>query len=106
MVKKVTERVTFDPKVEKRLIAQGINKMMSSVKSTTARVGVVDDDDVPLSIRLLRIPDNFGEQDFDLLAEELDELDVTVFKDHDLLTKLRDVCTTQFPHIFMTKVAP
>lgn len=106
LVKKVTERVTFDPKVEKRLIAQGISKMMSRVKSSTARVGVVDDEDVPLSIRLLRIPDHFGEQDFDLLAEALDELDVTVFKDHDLLSKLREVCTEQFPHIFMTKATP
>ncbi|RWA26134.1 hypothetical protein DJ028_18780 [Pseudomonas veronii] len=106
LVKKVTERVTFDPEVEKRKIAQGINSMMSAIKTNTARVRVIDDEDEPISIRLLKIPDNFGEQDFDTLAEELDELDVAVFKDHDLLAKLREVCTVEYPQIFMAKVAP
>jgi hypothetical protein len=106
LAKKVTEKVTFDPKVEKKKIAQGIDSMMSSIKANTARVHVVDDEDQPLSIKLLKIPDNFGEQEFDLLAEALDNLDVKVFKDHDLLTKLREVCTVEFPHIFMAKVKP
>lgn len=106
LAKKITEKVIFDPQIQKNRIAQGIDSMMSTIKANTARVQVIDDEDQPLSIKLLKIPDNFGEQDFDILAEELDELDVTVFKDHDLLVKLRAVCTTDFPHIFMAKVKP
>lgn len=105
LVKKVSQRVSFDPLVGKGLIAKGIATMVPFIKPNTARVSVLDDEDEPVSVKLLNMPDNFGEQEFDVVAQTLNGLDLSLFHAHALVTGLRETCAITHSHIFMAKLS-
>ncbi|MEE3913916.1 hypothetical protein V2I80_12740 [Pseudomonas viridiflava] len=102
--KRIRQRVTFKPKVQTSLIAIGIGLMKGIADMNTARVEAVDSDGDTVSLRVMNMPENFGEQDFDDLAQELDNLNVVDFAGHAIFQKLINVCTTQHPNIFMKKI--
>lgn len=101
MVKKVRQRLTFDNRANKRDIASGIVAMLGSMNRNTARVQVLTDDDIPISIRIAEIPENFGEQEFDDVADALNELDVSSFAGHSIMRELLDTCKGEYEHLFL-----
>lgn len=104
LVTKVKERVSFDSNIDKNIVAAGIIAMLGQIKGRSARVQVVDDDDTPISVRVANIPENFGEQEYDDLAGELDDLDVDNFSQHAIIAELLEICKVQQAHIFSAEI--
>jgi hypothetical protein len=104
--KRIRQRVTFNPEVQTPLIARAIGLMKGLTNMDTARVEAIDTDGDPVSLRILNMPENFGEQDFDALAQELDNLNVVDFAAHKIFEKLIGICKTQHSDIFMKKIKP
>lgn len=108
-VKRMKEKVTFQPNVDSGLLATAIQGTVDIIKPRAGRVSVIDhidDEDVPLSIRIANIPEHFGEQDYDAVASKLDELDVTTFSTHQVVDELIKACKETYKHIFMKAVKP
>ena len=105
MVSKARHHVSFDSTVDSNLIIKGIQDMMSTVKDRSARVEVLDDEDVPFSVRLMDVPINFGETQYDSFMKGLATLDSADIKECGLIKALVDKCETEYAHVFSKKVA-
>lgn len=103
LVRKIRQRVRFNTESPKETLVRGIADMMPSIEKNSARVAVLNDDDEPVSIRVVGMPENFGEQDYDLVAEEMDDLDLTDFQAHPCLERLVSACRTTYKSIFMVE---
>ncbi|MGE8451384.1 MAG: hypothetical protein ACN6OP_12335 [Pseudomonadales bacterium] len=106
-VKRLTQKVSFDPKVAVGLLANAIQGTVNALKPKSGRVAVVhevDGEEVPMSVKILNIPENFGEQDYDAVAVKLNNMDTAKFYDHDVVKELLVVCKETYPHVFMKKV--
>lgn len=102
-VRKVREKISFNADAPVDMVAKGISDMMSSVVENSARVSVINDDDEPVSVRVVGMPENFGEADYDQVADALDDLDLDNFSSNLCIAALRDTCVTVHPKIFMAK---
>ncbi|MGX8295013.1 hypothetical protein IXO675_002560 [Xanthomonas oryzae pv. oryzae] len=108
-VKRMKEKVIFQPNVDSGLLATAIQGTVGIIKPKDGRVSVIDhidDEDVPLSIRIANIPEHFGEQDHDTVAEKLDQLDVTTFSTHQVVDELIKACSETYKHIFIKSIKP
>lgn len=103
VARKVRQTISFIPDATKKKIASAIGDVMSRINPRSARVAVTDDDDEALSLKILNIPENFGEADYDDVAAELEGLDVSQFSNHAAVLRLRKTCTHQYPEVFITE---
>ncbi|HDS0961192.1 TPA: hypothetical protein QDZ28_004988 [Pseudomonas putida] len=103
LVRKIRQRVRFNTDSPKETLVRGIAEMMPNVEKNSARVAVLNDDDEPVSIRVIGMPENFGEQDYDVVAEAMDDLDLTKFQSHPCLESLMSTCRITYSSIFMVK---
>ncbi|WP_339100251.1 hypothetical protein WKQ99_18760 [Pseudomonas atacamensis] len=105
MVSKVKHNVSFDSTVDSHLIIKGIQDMMSAVKDKSGRVEVIDDEDEPVSVKLMDVPVNYGETTYDIFMKGLATFDSTDVKKCDLIKALMDKCEKEYAHVFSKKVA-
>ena len=105
MVSKARHHVSFDTTVDSHLIIKGIQDMMSAVKDRSAIVEVLDDEDEPLSVKLMDVPVNFGETPYDVFMKGLGTLDSKNIKSCSLIKSLMDKCEKEYAHVFSKKVA-
>lgn len=101
------EKVIFHPVANIGLLAEAIQATVEKINPKSGRVSVVDhieDEDVPVSVKIAQIPEHFGEQDYDVVAAKLDQLDVTIFSEHQVVKELILACNDTYKHIFMKKV--
>jgi hypothetical protein len=106
-VKRMKEKVTFKPDVNSTILGDMIQQTVAMLKPRSGRVSVVDhveDDDIPLSIRIANIPEHFGEQEYGVVAAKLDELNVDALSQHPVVIELVHACSETYKHIFMKKV--
>lgn len=106
-VKRKKEKVIFTPDTDVGVLARAIQGTVNLINPKSGRVSVieeVDDEDVPISVNIANIPEHFGEQDYDAVAGKLDQLDVTTFSQHQVVTELITACKDTYKHIFMKKV--
>lgn len=104
-VKRKRQVVTFVRNANVGALAAAIQQMATALRG--GHVGVVeetDDDEVPLSVKIADIPDNFGESDYDALTQSLDNLDVTLFSQHQVIKDMHDACVNSHKHIFLQAV--
>ncbi|MDF5922423.1 hypothetical protein P4133_33785 [Pseudomonas aeruginosa] len=59
LIEKVRHHVRFDSSVDSSLIISGIQSMIPTIKQATARVEVLDDQDEPVSVKVMDVPANF-----------------------------------------------
>lgn len=112
--KRLHQRVSFDPKAAVGVLAKAIHGTVKALKPKRGRVAVVhevDGEEIPMSVKILDIPQNFGEQDYDVVANKLNNMDTGKFYSHAIIDELLEVCRKKYPHIFMVavknaKVAP
>jgi len=105
MVSKVRHHVSFDSTVDSHLIIKGIQDMMSAVKDKSGRVEVLDDEDEPVSVKLMDVPVNFGEMPYDIFMKGLATFDSTDVNKCDLIKALMDKCEKEYAHVFSKKVS-
>ena len=105
MVSKVRHNVSFDSTVDSNLIFKGIKDMLSAVKDKSGRVEVIDDEDEPVSVKLMDVPDNYGETTYDIFMKGLATFDSTDVKKCDLIKALMDKCQKEYAHVFSKKVS-
>ena len=89
-----------------RAIAQAIQNTVTSQRIKSGRVSVVetiDDEDMPLSVRIANIPEHFGEQDYDELATKINLLNTASFHNHVVVSELIKICSEKYEAIFMIK---
>ncbi|PJL17707.1 hypothetical protein B9Y66_02765 [Stenotrophomonas maltophilia] len=106
-VKRLSQKVSFDPQVAVGVLAKAIQGSVDMIKPKSGRVSVVQDVDgveVPMSVRLLDIPENFGEEDYDDVAGKLNNMDTGKFYEHKVVEELLTVCRDKYPHVFMKVV--
>ncbi len=106
-VKRLTQKVSFDPNVAVGLLAKAIQGSVDVIKPKSGRVSVIQDVDgvdVPMSVKLLDIPENFGEEDYDTVAGKLDDMDTSKFFEHQVIEELMAICKDEYPHVFMKAV--
>lgn len=106
-VKRLRQKVSFKPNIGVSLLSKAIQATVDAIKPRSGHIAVVDrvdDEDVPMSIRISDIPEHFGEQDYDTVAGKLNNLDTSKFANHAVLNELLTACTDTFKHIFMKKV--
>jgi len=104
MVSKARHHISFDSTVDSNLIIKGIQGMMSGVKDRSASVEVLDDEDEPVSVKLMDVPVNFGETQYDTFMKGLATLDSTDIKKCGLIKALMDKCETEYAHVFSKAV--
>ncbi|WP_346832650.1 hypothetical protein ABDX87_09605 [Pseudomonas abietaniphila] len=105
LVTKVHQRVRFNELSTKDQIIEGVSGMLPQILKDTARVTVLNDDDEPMSVRLVNMPDNFGLHDYDVLAAELDGLDLEDFASHAVVGYLKLICKSEYPEVFMADLS-
>lgn len=106
-VRRVKEKVVFKSKSDVESLAAAIQATVGIINPKSGSVSVVDDiddEDVPISVKIANIPEHFGEQAYDVVAGKLDQLDVTTFSEHQVVNELVDACKNTYKHIFMKKV--
>lgn len=105
LVTKVHQRVRFNDLSTKDQIIEGVSGMLPSIIKDTARITVLNDENEPVSVRLVNMPDNFGLHEYDELAAELNGLDLDDFSSHAVVGYLKHICTTEYPEIFMAALS-
>jgi len=103
LVKRRRETLYFTPGVSSQAVASAVNAMKGVLKPNSARISVLDDEDMPHSVRIANMPGTYDEQEYDELAAALDDLVIAKLHEHSLLLALRKICTGSHKHIFMAK---
>lgn len=106
-VRRTKEKIVFHSKSAIAALADAIQDMVDSVHPKSGRIAVVDsfdDEEIPMSVKIANIPEHFGEQDYDAVAAKLDQLDVTIFSQHQVVKELIATCKDTYGHIFMKKI--
>lgn len=91
-VRRRKETVTFIQNTVVAHVAQAIQRAVDLVRPRSGRVHVETIEGDLLSIQLENVPENFGEYDFDDVAQQLDNLDIREFSQHQMFQQLIDVC--------------
>jgi hypothetical protein len=105
LVSKVHQRVRFNDLSTKDKIIEGVSGMLPEIVKDTARITVLNDEDEPMSVRLVNMPDNFGLHEYDELAAELDGLDLDDFASHAVVGYLKHICNSEYPEVFMADLS-
>jgi hypothetical protein len=105
LVNKVHQRVRFNEISAKDKIIEGVSGMLPLIVKDTARITVLNDEDEPMSVRLVNMPDNFGLHEYDVLAAELDGLDLDDFASHAVVGYLKHICKVEYPEVFMADLS-
>lgn len=90
-----------------RAVARAIQSTVDTLGITKGHVNVVDvidDEEVPMSVKLSNIPENFGEHDFDQIAGQLNDMVASEFATHSIISQLLDICKGQHQATFMQSV--
>ena len=102
---KKREKLTFGKNFSIKDLASGIIKTISAIKPEKGRVYVIDDFDEDSSVKIFDIPDNFGEEEYDAVAEKLHNLDIYSFSEHLVIGELINVCESdEYSYIFKAKL--
>lgn len=105
-VKRLRQRVSFKPRIEVGLLAKAIQGTVDTLKPKSGHVSVtdnIDGEDIAMSVRIAEIPEHFGEQDYDVIAGKLNNLDTVQFATHAVINELLEACTQKFKHIFIKR---
>lgn len=105
LISKVQHNVRFDSTVDSNLIIKGIQSMIPNVKETTARIEVLDDQDEPISVKIMDIPVNFGEMSYDDFIKGLMTFKMNDIKCCHLLNDLKNKCEKDYKHVFAKKLS-
>ncbi|MDF5843600.1 hypothetical protein P4053_17650 [Pseudomonas aeruginosa] len=92
LIEKVRHHVRFDSSVDSSLIISGIQSMIPTIKQATARVEVLDDQDEPVSVKVMDVPANFGEMGYDDFIKNLLTFKMTDIKGCSLFQDLKGKC--------------
>jgi len=103
LIEKVQHHVRFDSSVDSSLIIKGIQNMIPGIKNKTARVEVLDDQDEPISVKIMDIPANFGELSYDDFIKKLLTFKMKDIKGCNLFQDLKDKCEKDYKHVFSKK---
>lgn len=106
-VKRLRQKVSFKPNIDVGVLSKAIQGTVDTLKPKSGHVSVVDhvdDEDIPMSVRIADIPEHFGEQDYDTVAGKLNNLDTSKFATHTVVDELLTACTDTFKYVFMKKV--
>ena len=106
-VNRLTQKVSFKPNIEVDVLAKAIQATVDMLKPKSGHVSVIDDiegEDVPMSVRIAEIPEHFGEQEYDVVATKLNNLDTSKFASHKVVDELVTACSQTYKHMFMAKV--
>lgn len=100
-VKKKREKVTFSSIWSLSELTQGIVDTIKQIKPKSGRVHVVNSFDEDTTLKIFDIPDNFGEEEYDDVAQKLHNLDVFDFASHIIIDELIETCQSdEYNHIF------
>lgn len=105
LVTKSVHQVRFDAGVDKSRIIQGISLMMPMVREKTARVEVLDDEDEPLSLKIMNVPVNYGEIDYNSYMLGLGGFQLDNLKGCALFKSLKHKIEKEYSHVFSKTVA-
>jgi hypothetical protein len=106
-VKRLRQKVSFKPNIDVGALSKAIQGTVDALHPKSGHVAVVDhvdNEDVPMSVRIADIPEHFGEQDYDAVAGKLNNLDTSKFATHVVVNELLAACSDTFKHVFMKKV--
>lgn len=106
-IKRLRQKVSFKPNVGVDILSNAIQATVDMIQPRSGHVSVideVDDEDIPMSIRIAGIPEHFGENDYDAVAGDLNNLDVTKFADHKVVKELIKAGKETHAHVFMKKI--
>ena len=106
-INRLRQKVTFKPTVGVGVLAKAIQSTVEKLSPRSGHVSVVDEidgEEIPASVRIANIPENFGEEDYDVIATKMNNLDVDKFSSHKIVKELKDKCRDTYKHIFMKKV--
>lgn len=105
LVSKSVHQVRFDVGVDKSRIVQGISLMMPIVRERTARVEVLDDEDEPLSLKIMNVPVNYGELDYGSYMLGVGGFQLNNLKGCALFKSLKHKIEKEYSHVFSKTVA-
>jgi len=105
LIEKVRHHVSFDSSVDSNLIISGIRDMIPTIKQATARVEVLDDQDEPVSLKVMDVPANYGEISYDDFINKLLTLKTTDIKTCSLFQDIKEKCEKDYKHVFTKKIS-
>lgn len=89
-----SSRLVFGVGTPKGLIVESIASYVRSGDAKSGHIEGEDDDGNPRSYSILENPDNFGEYEYDHVADQLNELDLGNFQDSWVIQELLSACAT------------
>lgn len=102
-VKKQRRKISFVDKVLPELLIDPIVSAIENLKAESGRVFGIDEEGLDRIIKIQDNPDNFGEYDYDEIADKINDLDVAEFQVSDVIGKLRSACESH-KEIFKAKI--
>lgn len=104
-VDKKRERLTFKNNKNVVPLASAIAETVGLYGLKRGRIQVVNEFDEESFLQILDIPNNFGEQEYDDVADKLNQLNLDELHQHKIYTELVDVCKSDnFKHIFEAEI--
>jgi len=103
LVKKQRRKFIFVRPDNPFKLIQAISGVVSDMDLKSGRVFGVDCDGYDRILKLQNNPDNFGEYNYDSVAEKINDLDVKKFNTSWVVRKLLEVCDEK-SHIFKAKI--
>lgn len=91
-VKKERKKVSFKSGSPVERLAPAIADIVSKSNSTRGHIGVVDSDDHEQMLRIVDIPEAFGEYNYDDVAPKINDLSVDDFHNSWVIKQLLNVC--------------
>lgn len=96
------ERIVFTPRSPIGELANAVSRAVAEIAPRSGKVNVIDAEGDAVALRIANMPENFGEYEYDEVAQRLNNLDTKDFAKHDLLTELVRICESDdYRHIFM-----
>lgn len=102
-VKKERKKYTFEKGGITSAISSAVGKFVKNNELDEGKIIGLDVDGNERIYRILNNPDNFGELDYDDIAEKLNELDISNFQTSWVIKELLKVCNKN-AHVFKAKI--
>lgn len=102
-VRKERKKYTFEKGGFKSAISSAVGKFVNNNELDEGKIIGLDVDGNERIYRILNNPDNFGELDYDDIAEKLNELDISNFQTSWVIKELLKVCNKN-EYVFKAKV--
>ncbi|SFX77447.1 hypothetical protein [Marinospirillum alkaliphilum] len=104
-VTKKKEKVIFSRGYSSATLATAISSALNRFSPKRGKVFVEDAEGIDSAIQIFNMPDCFGQEDYDDVANKLNSLDVNEFQDAEYINELIDICESEdYEHIFKSEI--